>query len=178
MDNQQITQTELAWLAGIWDGEGTISLRRNLNNAGRQGALQVSPRVSMVNTNAAILERVCDILNRMDVHYYMREKGAGGFEGSHRQCWIIAVETLSQSIKLLTALRPFLIGKRFQADCLLQFVQSRLEKTARRKGMTSPTFNKQFAYTSEELGWCAQIVQANGDQRGISEAIRQAAVGR
>lgn len=169
MDNQQVTNVDLAWLAGIWDGEGTISCRKGVQQRGKKNP-QFAPRVSMVNTDTQILHEVVRILDTLDIKYYFREKGVGGFEGSRKPCFIISVETLGNAARLLTAIRPYLRGKGFQADMMLKFVNSRLAKVKLRG-----RDNQKFAYSKDELEWLDSVIQANGNPRGTSETLREAA---
>ena len=160
MDNPQVTA--IAWLAGIWDGEGTISVRRN------KRIKQISPRVSMVNTNPAIIQRVDELLTDLGVGHHVREKDQGGFEGSSRQCWIVSVETLGGACRLLNHLKPFLVGKLPQAELLGRFVASRM---LRRQQVLR---NSDCPYNEDELKAVQALYQVNGDQRGTSETIREA----
>lgn len=177
MGNQQVTSAQLAWLAGIWDGEGSISFRANmLRKETEKTYPQFSPRVTMVNTNTAILREVMNILDALDIHYYLREKGPGGFEGSKKQCWLISMETLSNCAKLLVAIRPYLIGKSFQADLLMRFITSRIQRNPNRKGFKKKDHSL-YDYTREELESLDNILVANGmihKARGTSEIIRRA----
>lgn len=174
MDNPQ-GNFEVAWLAGIWDGEGSIGVKQTT------GRSSFSPRVSMVNTNPAILNRVCDILDGAGIGYHMNEKGEGGFPGSRKQCWTIQVGTMSGAFKFLSLIGDHLVGKKEQALLLRRFLDSRLktmgngdiEKGFRRKGGYG---NKKIAYTPDELETVCQIYEANGDQRQSSETIRAAIV--
>lgn len=163
MDNQQLTQTDLAWLAGIWDGEGHISIRRCLLGGKRP---QYSPRVGVTNTNVQILSRVRQILDQLGVAYYFREKGEGGFEGSHKQCWVVSVETLTNAHKLLATIRPYLIGKGFQADCIIEFSERRLRLNDRKRA------NSYRKYEPRDYELAISTLEANGDIRGSSQTIR------
>jgi len=162
MGNPQVTQIEIAWLAGIWDGEGTISVRRN------KKINQFSPRVTMVNTNAAIIRKVADILTRMGIGHYLREKGEGGFSGSSRQCWIVSIETLEGAKQFLKNVRPLLVGKTYQAELLEMFVRSRISRRS------LVTRNSECRYSEDELDAVTLLYRANGDQRGTSETVREA----
>jgi hypothetical protein len=163
--NQQVTQTDLAWLGGIWDGEGTISIRRTIQKNG--GKPQYSPRVSMVNTNTLILSKVKNILDSLEVSYYFREKEQGGFEGSFKQCWIISVDNLTNASRLLENIRPFLFGKGFQADCLMEFCDRRIKVSDRKIHN-----NEARKYTARDYELVGSIYDANGNQRGTSETTR------
>jgi len=166
MGNPQVTQTDLAWLAGIWDGEGHFSIRRTLQGNGKKGP-QYSPRVGVTNSNVQILTRVRQILNALDVSYYFREKGDGGFPGSDRQCWVISVETMVNAVKVITHVRPYLIGKGFQADCILEYCNRRMVHLKRVGG------NERRKYTERDFELVRLVYEANGDIRGTSETIRE-----
>jgi len=164
MGNQQVTQTDLAWLAGIWDGEGHFSIRRTVV---KNNAPQYSPRLGMTNSNVQILTRVREILDALEIGYYFREKDQGGFEGSHKQTWLVAVETMVNAVKVIAAIRPYLVGKCFQADCIMEYCTRRIKAFDRTKG------NKSRKYTAEDFDLVMKVYQANGDIRGTSETIRQ-----
>lgn len=163
MDNQQVTQTELAWLAGIWDGEGTIAVRRNAK------INQMSPRVHFTNTNASIILKAVEIMEKIGVKPHVREKGQGGFEGSHKECYTIGFDTLSKSKLLLDTLLPYLVGKKDQAILLLKFINSRMGRWDVAKN------NDDKSYTQDDLETIARIYDLNGNIRGTSETIRQLA---
>lgn len=163
MDNPQVTELEVAWLAGIWDGEGTISVRRNVK------INQFSPRVSMVNTNAKIIQQVDSILDKMGIGHYLREKGQGGFAGSKRQCWIISIETLQGCRMFLEQVGKYLVGKYPQACILERFICSRMSRLKLVKR------NSDAPYSDREMIWCKELYESNGNQRGTSETIREGA---
>ena len=162
MDNPQVTAEDVAWLAGIWDGEGTISVRRCVK------INQFSPRISMVNTNPEIIRHTVDILTRLGMNPYLREKGQGGFPGSSKQCWIVSIETLGGSRKFLDTVAPLLRGKCAQADILNRFVTSRLTRRSQ------VTRQSDCPYNDEEFDALEALYIANGNQRGTSETIRRA----
>ena len=165
MGNQQVTQTDLAWLAGIWDGEGHFSIRRTVLKHGNTP--QYSPRLGVTNSNVQILTRVREILDALNIGYYFREKEEGGFDGSHKQTWLIAVETMVNAIKVVAAIRPYLVGKGFQADCIMEYCERRIKFADRKTG------NKARKYTPRDYELVGKVYEANGDIRGTSETIRQ-----
>ena len=164
MDNPQVTQTDLAWLAGIWDGEGHISIRRTLL---RGKAPQYSPRLGMTNSNVQILSKARQILDALGVGYYFREKDDGGFPGSSKQCWVIAIETMTNAVRFIANIRPFLIGKSFQADCILEYCERRM------KAFDRSRTNASRKYTERDYELVSLVFEANGNIRGTSETIRQ-----
>jgi hypothetical protein len=155
MDNQQVTREEIAWLAGIWDGEGTIGVRHCVK------IHQFSPRMHVTNSDARIIARVREILEKMGINPYLREHGIGGFPGSKKQTWVIGVDTLAKSKIILDNLLPYLVGKKEQAEFLLRFVNSRLQNFDRGKS------NRYRKYKEEDFENIDKIYEANGNQRGI-----------
>lgn len=165
MGNQQVTQTDLAWLAGIWDGEGHFSIRRTVLKNGNSP--QYSPRIGITNSNVQILTKVREILDALDIGYYFKEKEQGGFEGSEKQTWVVSVETMINAVKVITAIKPYLVGKIFQANCILEYCERRLKYADRKKG------NAERKYSERDFDLVRKVYEANGDIRGTSETIRK-----
>jgi len=165
MDDQQVTQTDLAWLAGIWDGEGHFSIRRT--KLKKSNTPQYSPRLGVTNSNIQILTKVRQILDALGIQYYFREKDQGGFEGSKKQTWVVAIETMTNAVKLITNIRPYLIGKWFQADCIVEYCENRLRFASRKMS------NKDRKYSARDYELVQKVFEANGDIRGTSETIVQ-----
>lgn len=170
MDNPQIPIAEAAWLAGIWDGEGHISIRRTILQKNRKP--QFSPRCGMTNTNTQIVNRVRQILDGLGITYYFGEKPPqeNHLPRSLKQCWVVEIHTLPGALKLLAVIRPYLVGKGFQADCVLEFCERRLKMFDRH----SP--NSARVYTPKDFELVGSILEANGDVKGISETVRQDAL--
>jgi len=166
MANQHTTQTErLAWLAGIWDGEGHISIKRTALK--KRGKPQYSPRVGLTNSNMPIISRARQILDSLDIEYSFREKSSGGPDGSLRKTWAISIETLENASRLLTYLKPHLIGKLVQAEDLLELCHRRIS------GFNRKDPNSTRKYTQKDFELVISILEANGDVRGSAETVRQ-----
>ena len=164
MDNQQVTQTDLAQLAAMWDAEGHFSIRRTLQKSGKKRP-QYSPRLGVTNSDIQILTKIRQILDALGIKYYFREKGEGGFSGSKKQCWVVAIETMGNAVKLIAAIRPYLVGKWFQADCIVEYCENRMKFASRKMG------NKQRKYSARDYELVQNVFEANGDIRGTSETI-------
>ena len=77
---------------------------------------------------------------------------------------------MENAAKLIPYIRPYLIGKSFQPDCILEYVEHRLTLSNRKKS------NKKRKYTKRDFELVASVYEANGDIRGTSETIRQDAL--
>ena len=128
-DNQQatLTDTELAWLAGFWDGEGTISLY----NSPCKGRNRIQQNMCICNTHVLSMERVMQLLKTLGVTYYVHD--AGGNE-KHKPRTIVEVRRLVSVHTLALAIQPFLFTKSEQCTLLLRFVTRRVESDIKRMG--------------------------------------------
>jgi len=81
---------------------------------------------------------------------------------------VICVENLINAVRLIAAIHPYLISKRFQAECIMEFCERRLKVADRKKHN-----NDARSYRKEDFDLVIKILEANGDIRGSSETVRQ-----
>lgn len=156
MGNQQLTPlpTDLAYLAGIIDGEGSLAAHRNGNKKG----LWYTPRLSIYNTDLQLIEWCRDVL---------AELGAGSHIGSHvrehgrRVQYVLTIQRLKALRVCLPHIIPFLKQKRFRGELLLEFCE-------RREDRRTP-------YEPRDLDIVAMLFDANGDKRNNAQTVREAA---
>lgn len=110
-----ISETNIAWLAGIIDGEGCITIVKS-----GKGNKYLVPVVAIVNTNKAIITKICEILDIADISYCIRIKANG--KNNIQEIALRSSKRVSQTLKLVT---PYLIGKSRQAAKVLAFCESR-----------------------------------------------------
>jgi DNA modification methylase len=123
---------DAAWLAALVDGEGSICFQNRTSEGA--GSPTFSVRLSIVNTNRALLERVTAICGI--------DGGPGapsprtrstGESGRPIFAWQI---TNSKAARVIAAIRPYLIAKATQADLAL-YVQSLNREHKGRGGHTT-----------------------------------------
>jgi hypothetical protein len=105
----RLTDTECAYIAGIIDGEGSISLQRS---TARSSAAYFYPLVRVANTDKALIEWL---------HGKVGKGHAGYTTRSHLGCkdcyhWALAS---NEAIALLELVRPYLVVKALRADVVL-----------------------------------------------------------
>lgn len=140
--NQQGTPTpaEKAWLAGIIEGEGSLMLsfwRRNDKTLPKVGV-----EVKVYNTDAAIICRVKDIVERLGVSVFYNEREqkpmareGGGHYRSMDPMLTVGTKTLDGCFGLLAAIHPWLVGnKRLRSALMLEFLERRFAKFAEHDG--------------------------------------------
>jgi hypothetical protein len=105
---------ERAWLAGFVDGEGTIGM-----TLGRNGRT-IHVYITIPNTNLANMARARVLLRAIlgrDVRVSKPERK------DHRPIFVIAVQNRPDIKAILEMIRPWLVGKRPQADLMLEYIK-------------------------------------------------------
>jgi len=114
MGNQQERfDLELAWLAGIIEGEGWISLTccRSLQKNNKYSAALV-PQIGVVNTDERMMDKVRDIFNRLDIKYRKQtvEAYVGKDNISRKKKWAVSVSSKNAITILANSIFPYMVG--------------------------------------------------------------------
>jgi len=130
-DNQQEIGL-VAWLAGIIDGEGTISLTIS-RRASNSQMIRTNPKVLVSNTDEAIIQQCLKAFSVIGVGNYQRtdRHPAGMICGTmvkkFKPVTVLEVCGFKRVRVLLAAVRPYLVGeKAVRADLLMKFIQGRI----------------------------------------------------
>lgn len=138
-DNQQATPTEseIAWLAGVIEGEGTLMMSLWMRNENRDTKPKVGLQVKIYNSDAGIMRKACEILERLAVGFHLRERemkpmlkpdGDGHYHPTAPML-TITISNLAMVRKILKTIRPWLFGdKGARADLMLKFLDRRFAK--------------------------------------------------
>ena len=146
MDNQQERfELELAWLAGIIEGEGWISLAL-VKSAKRNGISLPAyvPNIGLVNTDLMIVEKAEELFKKLGLKYRanLRKAYIGPDGASRKEKKEISIATHENFKILAKAIYPYMVGeKRQRIEKVLKFIESRASKTRR---------GKNSKYTQEE----------------------------
>lgn len=152
IDNPQVTEKNLAWLGGIWDGEGSISITKALR---KKGNFNFNSKVTVENTSVRIITEVCRILKGLNISYYIWTRLPRSVK--HKQAYVVSVCKLSDIKKFCNIIQPYLILKIEQADLLGKFTESRIFKSGNiRKGR-----GRAKVFSPEEIDICNQIQVLN-----------------
>lgn len=137
---------DVAWLAGIIDGEGSITM-------GFYKARGVyGPAVSIVNTDQSILDECLRILGVLGCSSTVHRRKINHL--GTRPVTQIVVANHASVMRLLEIVHPYLRSekKRVRGKAMLEFVQSRLPKSSER--------NESRGYTPREVELAAQVRNA------------------
>ena len=133
-DNQQrkVNDIELAWLAGLWDGEGSIGMKvESYKNRSDGQHTYFAPYAQVVNTHEPTLEIVDVILKKIQVGHHIswprpHQHPNGTLPVSnYKSMWSVRIHGLKRCKVLLEFLRPFLVTKHDQAELVWEFIVSR-----------------------------------------------------
>lgn len=117
----QVKETQLAWLAGIIDGEGCIGAFRKTrkHRSGNTTMLPV-PYVTIVNSSHSLMVEVESILKALGVSAYGFHESRNG---TNRLMKRFAIKNLESILTLLDAVIPYLVAKRVQAEVMREFLK-------------------------------------------------------
>ena len=128
MDNQQptrLTERDLAYMAGLFDGEGTIGIFKVQFKS--KPAKTFRPVIQFVNTDLRLIAIFTNIAKALGCTYYIHAD-----HKNHRlkKCYTVQITRLHMQQSWLKTFIPFLVGKREQAELQLAFVERRMDLNA------------------------------------------------
>ena len=173
MGNQQATQAEIGWLAGIIDGEGYLGLQSYVDKRlSRYSKLRIDPCLHITNTDKEIILKSQKIMRKLGLNPYIRASNAHGI--FQKDIYRLQTKHMGQMGLVLIAVLPYLTGeKAIRGKYLLEFIALRKSTDMVWFPITSKRQNGPMKpYSSRELE-LLKLCQAN-QRRGASETIRRA----
>ena len=171
-----ITDTDKAWMAGIYDGEGSVGINRGRKRGGStSGEYVLFPQVQLQMTHVPTVERVVTLLRGLGCSataYHWAEKKA-----HHKDACGVRVAKTGYVLMMADALLPYAVTKREQWLLVKEFCELRIErvgllpsgdlKRGGRQGWWTP-------YSERELDIAERICDLN--RRGSSARLGSAVV--
>jgi len=137
---REVYEKELAWLAGILDGEGYMIITNAIKphkekKGGRTIGKSFSHRVcvGMSNTDMRMVQKVSEIWSNLDVRYWYQLTSHKKTYPNSKMIVSIQATGYRNIVKLLTPLLPYLVNKKDQAEKLLEYCKLRLENYSRER---------------------------------------------
>jgi len=112
---QSLSPVERAWLAGVMDGEGSISLSKVFNRLYRRAFLY-RPQLEITNSNKPFLVRIAEVIGEGTVH-----RNKKGDETTRTRWAYIGSAGVLRAI--LPQILPYMIVKREQAKKMLEYFE-------------------------------------------------------
>jgi hypothetical protein len=154
MDNQQATPIDLAYFAGIIDGEGWIGLQKHI--VPKNKCIAYSPHFRVTNTDLNIIGRIQGILNLMGINPYLKQ------QVHVNGCKTVYHLNLHKKDHLKTVYEstlPYLVGKKARAEIMLRYIERSIDreeayleiKKANQKGESSETTREAPLVMDEDI---------------------------
>jgi hypothetical protein len=120
MGNQQERplEWELAWLAGIMDGEGSFLI--SVNSTHRS----VYPRISITNTNIHLMDKVVELVKKLGLKYNLKLRI--GRKVTYSNSLQLSIHTAKRVLLFIQTVEPYLVGKKEHASLVKEFCESRI----------------------------------------------------
>ena len=119
MGNQQVTDLEIGWLAGILDGEGSMSMRV----WPYKGKVHFVVSIGLANTSSELIEKFSDICSRLGASFHKYSKNVpSGF----LPAWDLETKKISHCARIIRATIDSMTSKKERAKLLLAFCERRL----------------------------------------------------
>jgi hypothetical protein len=157
-DNQQERLLDLVWLAGLFEGEGNISL---VQGSGKR----IMPRAGLINTDFALIEEMSRIMKANGIGHYIQERKNGCANNpKHATAKVLLICGLERVVKFCNIMTPLFRGHKKQ---VLETVKSYCEYR-----LNQP---KNSPYTGLEFEWVNKVRLMNRKgPKESSETLRQA----
>lgn len=165
MGNQQ--ERSLSWLAGILDGEGSISFQVCTKP---NGNIMIQPYVCIVNTDLEILRHSKEILDDILKDHKGSKARFCGHGGTNKPCHIIRVDGTGCAIVVKTMIPYLRSTKKRNAEKVLEYLELRKQRLLLRNELGQVT---RQGYRSDEIDIICSV--RTHSRAKSSETIRQAA---
>jgi len=162
MGNQQVTQIEIGWLAGMIDGEGYLGFQVYKT---RNNHRSITVELSISNTDEQMILRLQNILQRIGVNPYINNSTYKlKHKPTHKNVWKVVLHRMNKVLKVLEIVNPYLTGqKQERGKLVLEYCQSRLVSY-----IPGSHHNIMTKRESQIIELCIAK-----QKRGTSEAIRE-----
>lgn len=178
MGNQQVTSNNWAWLAGIWDGEGTFAIYRSSRNNRtlKQSTSVLTGRLTLSNTSETMIAEISRILTSAGIGMNIwRNPKPRKF--NHKKEIHLTINCQKDVIAICEKLIPYLVVKKDRASILLEFLRIRSgykrkvgrdPKTGRITGVLTQGYDEDLVRLFEKM----KVLNQVGVIDGTSETTR------
>ena len=121
-----VKDTDYAYIAGIIDGEGSITFSRN-----RSGKHNPTPMIYLCNSSTSMMMKIVMLFRDagIEYNYYTRNSNHIRYKEVHT----FRVSKATSLIILIKGIAPYLVAKRQQAELMLQSIEESSDSTRLRR---------------------------------------------
>jgi hypothetical protein len=118
-----LTEVEKAWLAGFWDGEGSITIFTHVEKNGRE---KICPTILVTNTNETVIAHIVSLLDRLGTSFLVQKQNRRSEK--HKDAYHVTTRNFGYIKVTLEAILPYLVCKKPQAILVLRYVTKKLQQ--------------------------------------------------
>ena len=121
-NQQERRESDRHWLAGVFDGEGCITIVKG--NVRRTGRFTLGPNIAFVTSSPVILDEFIRILKDNGCAFYVDTRGPShiGTKLTSR----ISICGMQRARRFLAVFLPYLRGKRPEGELVNTYIESRI----------------------------------------------------
>lgn len=116
-----LTEVEKAWLAGFWDGEGSITIFTHTEKNGRN---KICPTILVTNTHEGVIAHVVELLDRLGTSFAVNVQKKN--TDKHKDAYHVTTRNMQYIKVVLEAIYPYLVCKKPQATLMLRYVTKKM----------------------------------------------------
>ena len=129
MGNPQakVSDIEYGWLAGFFDGEGSVVLTIR-PSAGKNGGPKVQPMALLAGTDQESLDAISEILECAQVGHHVSwsiPKGTARNGNAYKRAWSVRIVGLKRTKHFIQWILPALRTKHYRAELVLRYIAAR-----------------------------------------------------
>lgn len=157
IDNQQVTQLELGWLAGAFDADGHMHMKVYETKRGNNTRIEFG----FTNTSREFLCKALCVCSRLGCNLHVSEKATIKGKEYWSKAWVIRTSKLTVIARFLNHMIPLLTVKRERAEILLAFCEVRLKLVPLTAKKNLQAVAKKYPYTSEDIWYFNKFIELN-----------------
>lgn len=118
-----LSETERAWLAGFWDGEGSITIFTHKEKNGKE---KICPTILVCNTHEGVIAHVVELLDKLGTSFAIQTVERK--DEKHKNNYQVHTRNIEYIKTVLEAIQPYLVCKKAQCTLVLRYVNKKLEQ--------------------------------------------------
>lgn len=158
-------EVQLAWLAGIIDGEGNLDFSVQEKPCGQGRSSYLCPKVRITNTDLRMIKRVSEIYVAENLVFFYALNKVSRYKGK-KPTWKdqmeITISSQGSVSKLLQSVHPYLVNKQRMAELMVEIIgwvqaqPMRGRMSIEKANYTeSPEFQRRIELMRDERKWYA-----------------------
>jgi DNA-binding XRE family transcriptional regulator len=147
---QILTEAEKGWLAGIIEGEGSITMHAKHKAWKGWKGIGVDLSVWVVNIDEGIIDKTSKLLKKMGIEPRLHKRktvplfheNGSRYKSPEKTLVVIGTSKMDNILELLRNIKPYLAGeKKARASLMVQFIERRLARKGEHTKKGAPWFD-------------------------------------